>query len=247
MEKTELNPEGNELYEAHLKAGTAFVTEEGEPCTNAEINESLNGKPAEKDSNAVDVSEEDVLSLLSPKDRKRAMRKKARQEFVGLVGQAIVHIGLSEGMAGKVIAAIGYNGAVETNFAFNPATNAGIIWGYTNGGAMNIPIPLENIDMATVVSIENAGTFKMNGGAGKLQSRTPGYWLAAYRVPKVEPVKVDPAPEDGEVPVSVGERGRTTVFQAYDDVGTIPLTDAQLELGAKFTDDLNAVLQSEQA
>jgi len=234
-EKSELSPEGSELYDAHLKSGTAFVTEEGEPCTNAEIDESLKGKP----------TKDDVIALLSPKDRKRAMRKKAREEFVGLVGQAIVHIGLSESMAGKVIAAIGYTGAVDTNFAFNPDTNAGIIWGYTNGGAMNIPIPLENIDMATVVSIENASTFKMSGGAGKLQSRTPGYWLAAYRVPPVEtPSTTDLAPEPGDIRVSVPERGMTNVLQTYDENGTIPATDAELELGAKFTADLNTALQT---
>jgi len=249
MEKTELNPEGNELYEAHLKAGTAFVTEEGNPCTNAEIDESLKGKAAKPDSNAIDVSEDDVIALLSPKDRKKAMRKRARNEFVGLVGQAIVHIGLSESMAGKVIAAIGLTGAVETNFAFNPDTNAGIIWGYTNGGAMNIPIPLENIDMATVVSLENAGTFKMHANAGMLQTRTPGYWLAAYRVPPVETKVTDLPPEPGDIRVSVPARGETKAFVHVDELPWVEgtPTDAELALGKEVVEKLNEGMKAETA
>lgn len=237
MEKTELNPEGKELYEANLKAGTAFVTEEGEPCTNAEINESLKGKP----------TEEDVIALLSPKDRKKVMRKRAREQFVGLLGQAIVHIGLSEAMAGKVIAAVGLDGAVATNFAFNPETNAGIIWGYTNGGAISVPMPLENIDMATVVALDNAGSFKMSAGRGTLLSRTAGYWLAAYRVPQAEAKATDLPVEPGDDRVSVPERGQTEGFVHVDELPWVEgtPTDAELALGKEVVEKLNEGMKAE--
>lgn len=264
MQDTNLDPNGTELYEHHLKSGTAFVTEEGNPCTNAEIDKSLKGKDTPEPE--AESGEPQVIPGITPTT---VIKSLAKERFLAMLAQSLTHIGISGSLGGKVLAAVAaQTGRLATDFAYNPATEMGLIWGWTNGGAVGFPIPLSNVEMGTLISLDDANSYKLKGEAGTLGCRRRGLWLVAYRAADTskeamvradktantgimhlsdpetgEPVVVDPEAKQTSVDLNGYKRGETPQVLIYDEAPFLPMSGDSKELVAKLDSAAQAVAE----
>lgn len=224
MQASDIDPKGTELFEQNLKHGTAFVTEEGEPCTNAEIVKSLTGEelpPSKEDAEAAAEAE----ALAAAKDPKN-IKTIARERFLAVLGKTLTHIGLSEGLAGRVLAAVMLQPTrIRTDFAYKPETGMGVVWGWSNGGSVSFPIPLKSIEMGTLISLQTGNSIKLSGAAGTVGCRERGYWIMAYRLDEKD-VKALQESTTASVKEEVQARGQTEHFTHVDELGVVDDTNS---------------------
>lgn len=220
MNVSDIDPKGKELFEEHLKHGTAMMTEEGEPCNNAEIVKALTGEelPPSKEEAEAAARAEVIAAAKDPKKIKVV----ARERFLAVLGKTLTHIGLSEGLAGRVLASVMLQPTrIRTDFAYKPETGMGVVWGWSNGGSVSFPIPLKSIEMGTLISLKTGQSIKLSGAAGTVGCRERGYWIMAYRLDEKD-VKVLQESTTASVAEEVQARGQTKHTLAVDELGLVP-------------------------
>jgi len=236
MKVSDIDPKGKDLFEQNLKQGTAFMTEEGEPCTNAEIVKSLTGEelpPTAEEAAAISVAEAEKAA----KDPKN-IKVVARERFLAVLGKTLQHVGFSDQLGGRVLAAVMMQPTrIRTDFAYNPKTGMGVVWGWTNGGAVSFPIPLKKVEMGTLISLQTGNSIKLSGGAGTVGGRERGYWIMAYRLDETE-AKIAEETTTADVPTAVPARGQTEQVIHVDELGMVDDTNS-IGIGNRGTTPLH--------
>lgn len=236
MQVADLTPEGKELFKHHLDHGTALMTDEGEPCNSAQVVKMLTG----------DDLVPDATDTPDKTPSKPSTKQIARERFIAMLGKTLQHVGFSDSLSGRVVLAVGSQPTrIKTDFAYNPATGMGVVWGWTNGGAVRFPIPLDSVEMGTLISLKDAESYRLNGAAGQLKTGARGYWIAAYRLEQPQTTLDTAEVETTTVSDPEPKRGQLPNVTYYDEAPFFPgVGEKERTLGQEFVANLDEKAQA---
>lgn len=171
----------------------------------------------------------------------------ARERFLAILGKTLAHVGIGESLAGRVLAAVMLQPTrIRTDFAYKPETGMGVIWGWSNGGAVKFPIPLDRVEMGTLISLKTGESFKLRGAGGNVGCGIRGYWVVAYRLNDGE-VKAVEETTTAELADETSPRGQTKEFSYVDDAPFLNapvISDDALKTGRDIVAAIDEAKQS---
>lgn len=151
------------------KDATLLVDEEGNPISDATP---VTPKVSEREQAA-----RDKLKL-------KANRKLAAERLLSTLGRTLKDCGFEPRLGGMVLAAVGaHGGKIETDFAFNPATKRGVVWGFTTGGAVSYPFAITQPLAVMGINLRTGEAVKPNFTKDMIHIGCQGYWLTYYELP----------------------------------------------------------------
>lgn len=114
----------------------------------------------------------------------KANRKLAAERLLSTLGRTLKDCGFEPRLGGMVLAAVGaHGGKIETDFAFNPATKRGVVWGFTTGGAVSYPFAITQPLAVMGINLRTGEAVKPNFTKEMIHIGCQGYWLTYYELP----------------------------------------------------------------
>jgi hypothetical protein len=215
------------------------VTETTQEFTKAIVPGSVNAEAVE-----LNELEAAVVNATNPNDKRKAGRVLAKERLLAMLGGALLSSGFSPRIANIVGAAVAAQDTkIATDFAFNPDTGKGVMWGWSNGGAAAMPFGLVGKIKAGAVRLSDGASIRPAINNSYVTIFDAGYWLIQFAKEGVElddvddanktaetgvvkdtdaPAENKPAPEALAAAVSVGNEA---LQQIHDKVGGEPLPE----------------------
>lgn len=153
---------------------TLLVDEEGKPIS---------------DSTPVTPKVSDREQAARDKAKLKANRKLAAERLLSTLGRTLKDCGFEPRLGGMVLAAVGaHGGKIDTDFAFNPVTKRGVVWGFTTGGAVSYPFAITQPLAVMGINLRTGQAVKPNFTKDMIHIGCQGYWLTYYELP-VDPLE----------------------------------------------------------
>jgi len=148
---------------------TLVVDEEGKPLVDA--------TPVTPKISDREQAARDKLKL-------KSNRKLAAERLLSTLGRTLKDCGFEPRLGGMVLAAVGaHGGKIDTDFAYNPETKRGVVWGFTSGGAVSYPFDITQPLAVMGINLRTGQAVKPSFTKDKIHIGCQGYWLTYYELP----------------------------------------------------------------
>lgn len=165
------------------------VTETTQEFTKAIVPGSVNAEAVE-----LNELEAAVVNATNPTDKRKAGRVLAKERLLAMLGGALLSSGFSPRIANIIGAAVAAQDTkIATDFAFNPDTGKGVVWGWSNGGAAAMPFGLVGKIKAGAVRLSDGASIRPAINNSYVTIFDAGYWLIQFAKEGVELDDVDDA------------------------------------------------------
>lgn len=173
------------------------VTETTQEFTKAIVPGSVNAEAVE-----LNELEAAVVNATDPAAKRKAGRVLAKERLLAMLGGALLSSGFSPRIANIVGATVAAQDTkIATDFAFNPDTGKGVMWGWSNGGAAAMPFGLVGKIKAGAVRLSDGASIRPAINNSYVTIFDAGYWLIQFAKEGVELDDVEEANQTAETGV----------------------------------------------